>query len=190
MGSADSHILSALDEIAETGQLRSLRTASLSGRGTVECDDRHYTDFSSNDYLGLARHPLLIERASEYARALGAGSGASRLVTGTAEAHLVIERKIAAFKRTDAALLFASGWQANASVIPAVVTAAPGTAVFTDRLVHASVHHGCRAAGIRQIRFAHNDLQREPTGPCIAQPVQIGWSQRPQRTYVSRSGCR
>ena len=159
MGSADSHILSALDEIAEKGQLRSLRTASLSGRGTVECDDRHFTDFSSNDYLGLARHPLLIERASEYARALGAGSGASRLVTGTAEAHLAIERKIAAFKRTDAALLFASGWQANASVIPALVAAAPGTAVFTDRLVHASVHHGCGAAGIRQIRFAHNDLQ-------------------------------
>lgn len=90
---------------------------------------------------------------------MGAGAGASRLVTGTSEAHLGLEKRIAAFKGTEAALLFASGWQANAAVIPALLKVAPGATVFTDRLIHASLHHGCAAAGARQIRFRHNDLE-------------------------------
>ena len=87
------------------------------------------------------------------------GSGASRLVRGTFEAHAAVEAKLAALKGTEAALLFASGWQANAAVLPALFAAGDAPAmVFADRLVHASLHHGCQAAGIRQIRFRHNDL--------------------------------
>ena len=119
-------------------------------------DGRALVDFSSNDYLGLAGHPLLASRAGEWAARLGAGAGASRLVTGTSEAHLALEQRIAAFKGTEAALLFASGWQANAAVIPALLAAAPDAAVFADRLVHASMHAGL--AGVRQHRFRHNDL--------------------------------
>nr|WP_246448693.1 8-amino-7-oxononanoate synthase [Novosphingobium flavum] len=143
-------------KVRARGQWRSLRAAEPGAPGRIVRDGRELIDFSSNDYLGLARHPLLAGRAGEWAARLGAGSGASRLVTGTREAHLALEAKIAAFKGTEAALLFASGWQANAAALPALLAAAPGAAVFSDRLVHASFHAGLAAA--RQHRFRHNDL--------------------------------
>lgn len=158
MSSLDEHFSGALRAIEARGQRRSLRPAGLAGRGRLLREGREYLDFSSNDYLGLARHPLLTERAGKWAARFGAGAGASRLVTGTSEAHLALEAKIAAFKGTEAVLLFATGWQANAAALPAIIVAAPGAAVFTDRLIHASLHHGCAAAGARQHRFRHNDL--------------------------------
>jgi len=158
MSSLDDNFSAALSAIAARGQLRSLRATEMIAQGRLRRGGRDCLDFSSNDYLGLSRHPLLIERAREWTERLGAGAGASRLVTGTSAAHLAIEAKIAAFKGTEAALLFATGWQANAAVLPALLAAAPGGAVFTDRLNHASLHHGCAAAGARQHRFGHNDL--------------------------------
>lgn len=157
MSVLDSRFAAALHDIEARGQLRGLRPTSLAPGGRLQRGGAEFLDFSSNDYLGLSRHPLLTARAAEWATQLGAGAGASRLVTGTSVAHLAVEAKIAAFKGAEAALLFASGWQANAAVIPALIKAAPGAAVFTDRLVHASLHHGCAAAGTRQIRFRHND---------------------------------
>jgi 8-amino-7-oxononanoate synthase len=158
MSRLDEHFSGALRALEARGHRRSLRPAEPTGSGRLLREGRECLDFSSNDYLGLARHPLLAERAGEWAARLGAGAGASRLVTGTSEAHLALEAKIAAFKGTEAALLFATGWQANAAVLPALIAAAPGAAVFTDRLIHASLHHGCAAAGARQHRFRHNDL--------------------------------
>ena len=158
MTTLDSRFAEALRAIEDRGQIRRLQPMQLAPQGRLLRDGGEFLDFSSNDYLGLSRHPLLIERASAWAAEMGAGAGASRLVTGTSSAHLAVEAKIAAFKGTEAALLFASGWQANAAVIPALVKAAPGAAVFTDRLIHASLHQGCAAAGVRQIRFRHNDL--------------------------------
>lgn len=157
MSRLDSLLEAALSRIDRAGQRRTLRAATLAPGGRVLRGERELIDFSSNDYLGLARHPLLIERAREWAQALGTGSGASRLVTGTSEAHLALEARIARFKGTEAALLFASGWQANAAVIPALLAAVPGAAVFTDRLIHASMHAGLAMAGGRQHRFRHND---------------------------------
>lgn len=113
-------------------------------------------DFSSNDYLGLSRHPLLAQRSAQWALDHGAGSAASRLVTGTHPLHLAVEEKIARFKGKEAALLFPSGWHCNAAVLAALLRAAPGAALFTDRLIHGSLHAG--AAAHRQIRFRHNDL--------------------------------
>jgi 8-amino-7-oxononanoate synthase len=158
MSKLDSHLEAALARIGRAGQRRVLRPTALLSGGRVERGGAALLDFSSNDYLGLARHPLLTARAGEWAAAYGAGSGASRLVTGTSAAHLALEARIAAFKHCEAALIFASGWQANAAVIPALLAAAPGTAVFTDRLVHASMHAGLAMAGSRQHRFRHNDL--------------------------------
>lgn len=148
----------ALRAMDVRGERRRLDAAALRPGGLVERGGRPLLDFSSNDYLGLATHPLLAERGAEWARRHGAGAGASRLVTGTHALHLAVEAKIAAFKHTEAALLLASGWQANASVIPALARAMPGLTIFADRLNHASLHHGCAAAGVRQIRFRHNDL--------------------------------
>ena len=147
----------------------------VSGRG----DGATLIDFSSNDYLGLARHPLLIKRAAEWATRLGSGAGASRLVTGTHEAHLELEAKIAAFKGREAALLFPSGWQLNAAVLAALLKAAPNALLFTDRLIHASLHAG--AAGHRQIRFRHNDLDH-------LEELLAGYADRPgPRLIVTES---
>ncbi|GBQ06687.1 aminotransferase class I/II-fold pyridoxal phosphate-dependent enzyme [Saccharibacter floricola] len=124
---------------------------------------RALIDVSSNDTLGLSDHPLLCQRAAQWAETYGTGARASRLVTGTLDLHLQLEDTIAAFKQSEAALLFATGWQANASILPALCalskqeTGHPAR-VFMDKLNHASLHQGCLSAGIRQIRFRHNDL--------------------------------
>jgi len=158
MKTLDRHLQAALARVEQAGRRRVLRPAELSGSGRILRDGRSLVDFSSNDYLGLARHPLLMERSSEWTTRHGTGSGASRLVTGTGEAVLALEARIAKFKGTEAALVFASGWQANAATIPALVSAMPGAAVFADRLIHASMHAGLAIAGARQQRFRHNDL--------------------------------
>ncbi|MFT4055424.1 MAG: 8-amino-7-oxononanoate synthase [Novosphingobium sp.] len=163
MSRLDSHLEAALERITRAGQRRTLRATTLLPGGRIERAGRTMLDFSSNDYLGLARHPLLVERSAEWAARDGSGSGSSRLVTGTSAAHLALEARIAAFKHCEAALIFASGWQANAAVIPALLAAIPGVAVFTDRLIHASMHAGIAMAGVRQHRFRHNDLDHLET---------------------------
>lgn len=138
-------------------QLAALEAAGR--RRTLRAADPSLIDVSSNDYLGLSHHPALIERACEWTRQRGAGSRASRLVTGTSAELLALEQKLAAFKGTEAALIFATGFQLNSSVLPALFELGVdkhGPLVFTDRLNHASLHAGCR--GLQQIRFRHNDL--------------------------------
>jgi 8-amino-7-oxononanoate synthase len=159
MSRFDADFEEALGRAAGQNRRRVLRIAEPLDGGRVRIGGRELIDFSSNDYLGLSRHPALIERSRDWAARYGAGAGASRLVRGTFEAHAAVEAKLAALKGTQAALLFTSGWQANAAVLPALFAAGEGPAlVFADRLVHASLHHGCQAAGVRQIRFRHNDL--------------------------------
>lgn len=158
MTSLDEHLEAALARVESAGRRRVLRAAELASQGRVVRDGRALVDFSSNDYLGLATHPLLTQRAREWTARHGTGSGASRLVTGTSPHVLALEARIAAFKGTEAALIFASGWQANAAAIPALLSALPGAAVFSDRLIHASMHAGLAISGTRQHRFRHNDL--------------------------------
>ncbi len=148
MSRFDADFTEALDALASRGLRRATRTRPGS-----------LLNVSSNDYLGLSQHPLLKARAGAWAAAHGAGAGASRLVTGTLELHAQVEARLAALKGTEAALLFASGWQANASVLAALLRLpGPPPLVFCDALNHASLHHGCRAAGRSQIVFRHNDM--------------------------------
>lgn len=119
-----------------------------------------YINFASNDYLGLAKHQALIEASGRWAKKYGAGSAASRLVTGNIEPFQAIERKIAALKGKEAALILASGFQANGAVLQAlfdktILKTTPH--VVADRLNHASMHFGCAAAGVRQHRYRHGD---------------------------------
>ena len=159
MSRFDADFEEALKGAAAKSRRRVLRAFEPLDGGRVRLKGRELIDFSSNDYLGLSRHPALIERSREWTARYGTGAGASRLVRGTFEAHAAVEAKLAALKGTEAALLFASGWQTNAAVLPALFAAGEGPAiVFADRLVHASLQHGCQAAGVRQIRFRHNDL--------------------------------
>ncbi|MDO9633192.1 MAG: aminotransferase class I/II-fold pyridoxal phosphate-dependent enzyme, partial [Humidesulfovibrio sp.] len=119
-------------------------------------------DFSGNDYLGLARRPELVEAAAEAGRRFGAGATGSRLLSGNTSLHETIEARIARDKGAEAALVFSSGYQANATCIAAlldktVLGAEP--LVFADRLNHASMHLGCALAGARQTRYRHLDLE-------------------------------
>ena len=127
---------------------------------TIRVAGRDYVNLASNDYLGLRFHPALIERAVEWAGRYGVGSGASRLVTGNLEPFAGIEAKVAKLKGKPAALVMASGFQANAAVLAALFDKAVLGAeplVFADRLNHASMHFGCKAAGVREIRYRHGD---------------------------------
>ncbi|CAM3670373.1 8-amino-7-oxononanoate synthase OS=Castellaniella defragrans (strain DSM / CCUG 39792 / 65Phen)OX=1437824 GN=BN940_13311 PE=3 SV=1 [Castellaniella denitrificans] len=146
--------------VAERRHLRrSVRVFGHPAPGRRDHGGREILDFCSNDYLGLSLHPELVARACGHVRRHGAGATASRLVCGTGPACAATEARIARAKGTQAALLFSSGWQANAAILPALSRALGADAqVYVDRLVHASLHQGCRAAGIRQIRFRHNDL--------------------------------
>jgi 8-amino-7-oxononanoate synthase len=140
---------------------RRLRQIAIPGAQLVMADGRQLIDASSNDYLGLSQHPALKSRAIEWVQRFGAGTRASRLVTGTLEAISEVEAQLAAFKGTPAALILNSGFQANATVLPALFKLAGGedALVFTDALNHASLHAGCNMAGVTQIRFRHNDLE-------------------------------
>jgi 8-amino-7-oxononanoate synthase len=142
------------------GLRRSLTEIAASGPGEIRIGGRPYVNFSSNDYLGLRFHAALIGRAREWAEAYGVGSGASRLVTGNLDLFAPIEAKVARLKHKPAALVMASGFQTNAAVLQAlldrtVLGAEP--LVFADRLNHASMHFGCQAAGVRQLRYRHCD---------------------------------
>lgn len=120
------------------------------------------TSLASNDYLGLANDPRVTKAAAEAARAYGAGSTGSRLVTGTQEIHLKLERHLAAFKGAEAARVWATGYMANVGVISALVK--KGDVVFSDALNHASIIDGCRlsGAGIRVYRHLDlDDLKRQ-----------------------------
>lgn len=140
---------------------RGLVDVVRSSEREIRVDGADYINFSSNDYLGLSQHPALIERAREWAEKYGAGSGASRLVTGNLDIFTKLEGKVAAFKNKEAALIMVSGFQANASVLPALfdkTVLGREPLVFSDKLNHASMHVGCHAASVQQIRFKHNDM--------------------------------
>ncbi len=147
--------------LEKKGLHRRLRPMGQSHAGHTRLDHGEVINFSSNNYMGLAQHPLLVQRACEWAQQWGAGAMASRLVCGTMELHERIEQRLAEAKGGEAALIFNSGFQANSAILSAlldkeVLGAEP--LVFCDRLNHASMHHGLKAAGVRQIRYRHNDL--------------------------------
>ena len=114
--------------------------------------------FAANDYLGLSRHPALIEAARQATAQRGTGAGASRLVTGTNDAVLALEEELAAWKETDAALVFSSGYAAALGTIPALV--GKGDTVILDKLAHASLIDAARLSGATVRTFPHNDLGR------------------------------
>jgi 8-amino-7-oxononanoate synthase len=142
-----------LDALQQDSLLRSLQACPPSSRAL---------DFSSNDYLCLSQNPEVIEAGIACAIRHGAGSTGSRLLSGNLDCFEALEAQVAQFKHSEAALVYSSGYQANASGLSALLDKAlwGGLAplVFTDRLNHASLHHACQLAGIKQIRFHHNDM--------------------------------
>ena len=126
-------------------------------RVTTIVDGRQLVDFSSNDYLGLARHPAVAAAMSECAERCGAGSGASHLVTGHGAEHTRLEEELAAFTGRERALLFSTGYMANLAVMTTL--AGRGETVLLDRLSHASLIDGGLLSGARFKRYTHADAR-------------------------------
>ena len=134
------------------GRQRTRRAFRGDGPSRQADDGRRWIDFCSNDYLGLAREPSLLEAAG---RADGAGAGASALVSGYSTAHAGLEAELADWLGAEAAVLLPSGYQANLALGPALL--GRGDAALADRLNHASINDGLRLSGARIRRYAHAD---------------------------------
>ena len=124
----------------------------------VSLDGRELINFGSNDYLALAADPRLSRAVAEAVRVEGWGSGASPLVTGHCQVHERLAQRLAEFEGTEAALLFTSGFAANAGTIAALV--GPGDAVYCDRKNHASLLDGCRLSRADVRVYPHGDCSR------------------------------
>ncbi|MCI0427194.1 MAG: 8-amino-7-oxononanoate synthase, partial [Nitrospiraceae bacterium] len=144
-----------LNELAARHLTRRL-TPLHSGVGpVVEMAGRQILLLASNDYLGLAMHPEVIQSATEATRRFGAGAGASRLISGSLPPHQDLESALAQFKGTEAALTFSSGYLANIGTIPALI--GRGGLILADRLCHASLIDGCRLSAADFRIYRHND---------------------------------
>lgn len=151
----DAALARDLATLQRAGLHRSAHAVRDRHGATLIAGERAMVDFSSNDYLGLASDPRLA-RAMAAATSAGAGATAARLISGTHELHQTLERALARFKRTQAALLFTSGYAANVGAIPAL--ASRGDVIYADALNHASLIDGCRLARAEVKVFPHLDL--------------------------------
>jgi glycine C-acetyltransferase/8-amino-7-oxononanoate synthase len=150
-----------LDELEAVGLRRRLRQVSGPQGPRVVLDGKPVLLLCSNNYLGLADHPDVREAAADAAMRWGVGAGASRLVSGSMTIHRRLEERLAAFKGTEAALLFGSGYLANVGVVTALAAAsdADRPVVFSDELNHASIVDGCRLARAETVVYRHADVE-------------------------------
>jgi glycine C-acetyltransferase/8-amino-7-oxononanoate synthase len=159
-----SDVEARLEELRETGLYRRMRHVSGPQGSRVVLDGRPVLLLCSNNYLGLADHPRVREAAADAAMRWGAGAGASRLVSGTMTVHRRLEEALAAFKGTEASVLFGSGYLANLGVIGALAqlsapTHPEGAVVYSDELNHASIIDGCRLARADVFVYDHCDVE-------------------------------
>jgi glycine C-acetyltransferase/8-amino-7-oxononanoate synthase len=159
---AMTDIAATLDELRRAGLYRQLRTVQSAMGPWVTLDGAEVLLLCSNDYLGLAGHPELRAAAAAAAERWGAGSGASRLVSGNMEIHRRLELELADFKGHPACVLFGSGFLANTGVISAL--ASRGGVIFSDALNHASIVDGCRLARAETVVYPHGDLDALAAG--------------------------
>ncbi|MYA54640.1 MAG: 8-amino-7-oxononanoate synthase [Dehalococcoidia bacterium] len=146
------------DELADLDRqcLRRTVLTPRDGQGeTLSIDGRELLNLTSNNYLGLAADPRVVEASAAAARAYGASVSASRLLCGSTPLHEELETRLAALKNQEAALLYSSGYLANLGVLTAL--ARPGDAIFSDALNHASIIDGCRLSGAGTTIYRHCD---------------------------------
>ena len=150
-----SYLTTELDNLRQQGLYRKLRVLDERQEATASIDGRSVVNLSSNNYLGLAAHPKLVERAIAAAKEFGAGSGSVRTIAGTMQIHMELERRLAAFKKTEAVVVFQSGFAANAGTVAAVLTR--DDAIISDELNHASIIDGARLSRATIKVFPHKD---------------------------------
>jgi 8-amino-7-oxononanoate synthase len=166
-----------LRQLKADGLFRSLRDVepdSLGRSGRVTIDGRSVILLASNNYLGLANHPRINAAAISAIQRYGYGSGASRLISGNSPLHRSLEERIARFKRTEAALVFSTGYMANTGILSCMNP--PDGLVIADRLCHASLIDGCRLSGSRFKVYEHKNtaqLERLLTKRPEGQPALV-----------------
>ena len=150
-----------IQKLKDDGLYNRIRTLSSPQGAWLVVDGKRVLNFCSNNYLGMANHPRIVQAAQEAMKKYGVGPAAVRSIAGTMDLHLELERRLATFKGVEAAITFQSGFTANMGTIPALV--GKDDAVFSDELNHASIIDGCRLSGAKIIRYAHcnpQDLNR------------------------------
>jgi glycine C-acetyltransferase len=150
-----SFLGSELDSLRKQGLYRSLRILEGRQEASSNVDGRRVVNLSSNNYLGLTTHPDLVRRALEATEKFGVGSGSVRTIAGTMAIHMELERRLAAFKKTEAVVVFQSGFAANAGTVAAILT--KEDVIISDELNHASIIDGCRLSKAAIRIFPHKD---------------------------------
>src|SRR3984893_1129928 len=145
-----------LAALKQQGLYRELRVLEGEQKPKTTFDHRQVVNLSSNNYLGLTTHPKLRERALEATRTLGVGSGSVRTIAGTMQIHMELERRLAEFKQTEAAVVFQSGFAANAGTVSAILT--EHDVVVSDELNPARIINGCRLSRATIKVFPHKDV--------------------------------
>ncbi len=160
--------INELHQLREARLLRRIATYSSFQEGELVAREARLINFGSNDYLGLASHPEMVSQGQTALRTFGVGATASRLIVGSREPHEQLERTLAEFKRTEAALSFTSGYATALGVIPALV--GPDDIVIADRLSHACLVDGIRLSRAVLRVFPHNHMGRLES--------LLGWAHR------------
>ena len=151
-----SFLSTELDTLKQQGLYRHLRILEGEQRAKTTFDHRQVVNLSSNNYLGLTTHPRLRDAMLDATRKYGVGSGSVRTIAGTMSIHMELERRLAEFKKTEAVVVFQSGFAANAGTVAAVLT--KEDVVVSDELNHASIIDGCRLSRAAIKVFAHKDV--------------------------------
>jgi glycine C-acetyltransferase len=151
-----SFLNAELDSLKQQGLFRHLRILEGEQKPAATIDHRHVVNLSSNNYLGLTTHPRLRDAARDALDRLGVGSGSVRTIAGTMTIHMELEERLAAFKNTEAVVVFQSGFAANAGTVAAVLS--KDDVVVSDELNHASIIDGCRLSRAAIKVFPHKDV--------------------------------
>jgi glycine C-acetyltransferase len=152
-----SHLTAILNELKEKGTYFRLRVLDHQQAPVCHYDGKQVINLASNNYLGLANHPKLIEASLRATRELGVGSGAVRTIAGTMKIHMELEEKIASFKNVEACVVFQSGFAANAGTVSAIL--GKEDFILSDELNHASIIDGARLSRAKIKVFRHKDTQ-------------------------------
>ncbi len=142
-------------QLKEKGFYNQIRTLSSPQGAWLVVDGKRVLNFCSNNYLGLANHPKLVEAAKDALQKYGVGPGAVRTIAGTMDIHLELEKRLAHFKGVEDCITFQSGFSANTATIPCLVD--KNDAILSDELNHASIIDGCRLSGAKTLVYKHAD---------------------------------
>ncbi|MBU5592146.1 glycine C-acetyltransferase [Clostridium sp. MSJ-4] len=146
-----------LNELKSKGLYNEINVLESANGPIIKIKGKDLINLSSNNYLGLANNPRMVEASIKATNQYGVGAGAVRTINGTLKIHEELEKKLAEFKHTEAAIAFQSGFNCNAGAIQAVMN--KKDAILSDELNHASIIDGCRLSGAKTIRYKHNDME-------------------------------